>query len=78
MNLRRRLSSAIWRGQGRLIRRLRESGFVSLLYPKNLGGGGGTLHDAAQSVLEIAKVDGSTAALLGFNYYNSLVPLLTD
>lgn len=60
------------------IRRLRESGLVSLLYPKSLGGGGGSLRDAAQSVLEIAKVDGSTAALLGFNYYNSLVPLLTD
>ncbi|MCP1243080.1 acyl-CoA dehydrogenase family protein [Acetobacter lambici] len=60
------------------IRGLRESGLVSLLYPKALGGGGGSLQDAAQSVLEIAKVDGSTAALLGFNYYNSLVPLLTD
>lgn len=60
------------------IRRLRETGLVSLLYPKSLGGGGGSLRDAAQSVLEIAKVDGSTAALLGFNYYNSLVPLLTD
>ncbi|MBS1091904.1 acyl-CoA dehydrogenase family protein [Gluconobacter sp. Dm-74] len=60
------------------IRRLRESGLVSLLYPKALGGGGGTLQDAAQSVLEIAKVDGSTAALLGFHFYNSLVPLLAD
>lgn len=60
------------------IRRLRESGLVSLLYPVELGGGGGTLREAASSVLEIAKVDGSTAALLGFHFYNSLVPLLTD
>ncbi|CAI9121319.1 acyl-CoA dehydrogenase family protein [Brytella acorum] len=60
------------------IRRLRESGLVSLLYPQTLGGGGGNFRDAAYSVLEIAKTDGSTAALLGFHFYNSLVPLLTD
>lgn len=60
------------------IRLLRESGLVNLLYPASLGGGGGTLNDAAHAVLEIAKTDGSTAALLGFHFYNSLVPLLVD
>jgi alkylation response protein AidB-like acyl-CoA dehydrogenase len=60
------------------IRRLRESGLVNLLYPSELGGGGGSLRDAAHSVLEIAKADGSVGALLGFHFYNSLVPLMLD
>ncbi|HZV11027.1 MAG TPA: acyl-CoA dehydrogenase family protein, partial [Novosphingobium sp.] len=60
------------------VRRLRESGLVNLLYPADLGGGGGTLREAAWSVLEIAKADGSVGAVLGFHFYNSLVPLLLD
>lgn len=60
------------------IRRLRESGLVNLLYPREYGGGGGSVREAAHAVLELARVDGSVAALLGFHYYNSLVPLLLD
>jgi alkylation response protein AidB-like acyl-CoA dehydrogenase len=60
------------------VRALRESGIVNLLYPAALGGGGGTLREAAWSVLEIARADASVGAILGFHYYNSLVPLLLD
>lgn len=60
------------------IRRLRETGLVNLFYPKELGGGGGSVRDAAWSVLEIAKGDGSLGALLGFHFYNSAVPLFHD
>lgn len=60
------------------VRRLRESGLVNALYPRDLGGGGATLREAAWAVLEIARADGSLGALLGFHYYNSLVPLLLD
>lgn len=60
------------------VRRLRESGLVNLLYPEALGGGGGSVREAAWSVLEIARVDGSLGALLAFHYYNSLIPLLVD
>jgi alkylation response protein AidB-like acyl-CoA dehydrogenase len=60
------------------VRRLRESGIVNLLYPKALGGGGGSIRDAAWSVLEIARADGSLGALLAFHFYNSLIPLLLD
>jgi alkylation response protein AidB-like acyl-CoA dehydrogenase len=60
------------------VRRLRETGLVNLLYPVALGGGGGSVRDAAWSVLEIARADGSLGALLAFHFYNSLVPLLLD
>lgn len=60
------------------VRRLRESGLVNLLYPTELGGGGGSVRDAAWSVLEISRVDGSLGALLAFHFYNSLIPLLLD
>lgn len=60
------------------VRRLRESGIVNLLYPAELGGGGGSVRDAAWSVLEIARADGSLGALLAFHFYNALIPLLLD
>jgi alkylation response protein AidB-like acyl-CoA dehydrogenase len=60
------------------IRRLRETGLVNLLYPAEIGGGGGTVRDSAYSVLEIATVDGSIGGLLAFHYYNSLIPLMLD
>ncbi len=60
------------------VRRLRESGIVNLLYPAAIGGGGGSVRDAAWSVLEIARADGSLGAVLAFHYYNSLIPLLLD
>jgi len=61
-----------------LVRRLRETGLVNLLYPAELGGGGGTVRDAAHAVFELARVDGSLATLLAFHFYNSLVPLMLD
>lgn len=60
------------------IRRLRETGIVNLFYPREHGGGGGSVRDAAWSVLEIARGDGSVGALLGFHMYNSAVPLFHD
>ncbi|RXH57993.1 acyl-CoA dehydrogenase family protein [Granulicella sibirica] len=60
------------------LRTLRASGLLSLFYPKEHGGGGGSIHDAAWSVLEIGRADGSLGALLAFHYYNSAVPLFLD
>lgn len=60
------------------VRRLRETGLVNLFYPKAYGGGGGSVRDAAWSVLEIARGDGSVGALLCFHLYNSAVPLFHD
>jgi alkylation response protein AidB-like acyl-CoA dehydrogenase len=60
------------------VRRLRESGLVNLFYPSEFGGGGGSVREAAWSVLEIARGDGSVGALLGFHFYNSAVPLYHD
>lgn len=60
------------------IRRLRETGLVNLFYPSEFGGGGGSVREAAWSVLEIARGDGSVGALLGFHFYNSAVPLFHD
>ncbi|WP_110973037.1 acyl-CoA dehydrogenase family protein [Pseudomonas huaxiensis] len=60
------------------IRQLRESGLVNLFYPAHLGGGGGSVRDAAWSVLEVARGDGSIGALLAFHFYNSAVPLFHD
>lgn len=60
------------------IRQLRESGLVNLFYPAHLGGGGGSVREAAWSVLEVARGDGSVGALLCFHFYNSAVPLFHD
>jgi alkylation response protein AidB-like acyl-CoA dehydrogenase len=60
------------------IRLLRESGLVNLFYPAALGGGGGSVREAAWSVLEVARGDGSVGALLAFHFYNSAVPLFHD
>lgn len=60
------------------VRRLRETGLVNLFYPKQYGGGGGTIREAAWSVLEIARADASIGALLCFHFYNSAVPMFHD
>ena len=60
------------------VARLRETGLVNLFYPRELGGGGASVHDAAWSVIEIARADASIGALLCFHLYNSAVPLFHD
>jgi len=60
------------------IRRLKESGLVNLLIPAELGGGGGSLADAAQAVFELAKVDGSLAFLLFFHFNSAAGPRQLD
>lgn len=60
------------------LRQLRESGLVNLFYPAHLGGGGASVREAAWSVLEVARGDGSVGALLAFHFYNSAVPLFHD
>jgi alkylation response protein AidB-like acyl-CoA dehydrogenase len=60
------------------LRRLRETGLVNLLIPQALGGKGGSIRDAAHVVLELAKGDGSIAALLAFHYYNSQMARYLD
>lgn len=57
---------------------LRDSGLLKLLIPQRFGGLGGSLADAAQVIVVLAKQDASLAALLGFHYYASSVPRLSD
>jgi alkylation response protein AidB-like acyl-CoA dehydrogenase len=60
------------------IQRFKDTGLVNLLIPKKFGGEGGTLGDAARSILEISKVDGSLGFLLSFHYSNSNTPRQLD
>ncbi len=60
------------------LERLRESGLVNLLIPRELGGGGGSTREAAHVILELAKGDASVAAVLAFHYYNSQIPRYLD
>jgi len=60
------------------LRKLRESGLVNLLIPRAFGGEGGSIREAAHVVLEIAKGDGSLAAILAFHYYNSQMARYLD
>jgi alkylation response protein AidB-like acyl-CoA dehydrogenase len=57
---------------------LRDSGLVNLLVPEALGGLGGTLRDASQVVIDLARANSSIAALLAFHYYSSSIPRLSD
>lgn len=57
---------------------LRNSGLLKLLIPTRFGGLGGDFSDAVRVLVELAKHDGSIAALLGFHYYASSVPRLSD
>lgn len=58
--------------------RLKRSPLINLLIPRDVGGEGGTLLDAARAVTEVAKGDGSIGALLAFHLYASSVPRLFD
>jgi alkylation response protein AidB-like acyl-CoA dehydrogenase len=60
------------------LKKLRESGLVNLLIPRAFGGEGGSIREAAHVVLEIAKGDGSLAAILAFHYYNSQMARYLD
>ena len=60
------------------LERLRESNLVNLLIPRELGGGGGSIRDAAQVILELTKGDASIATVLAFHYYNSQIPRYLD
>ena len=60
------------------LKRLRETGLVNLLIPRAYGGEGGSIREAAHVVLEIAKGDGSLAAILAFHYYNSQMARYLD
>ncbi|MDJ0633362.1 MAG: acyl-CoA dehydrogenase family protein [Xenococcaceae cyanobacterium MO_188.B29] len=56
--------------------RLRDSGLLSIVIPKEYGGYGETWFNALKVVREISKVDGSLGQLLGYHYANSTVPKL--
>lgn len=47
---------------------LREAGLLELLYPADLGGGGGRFSDALLAVRIIARADASIAQLLAYHY----------
>lgn len=47
---------------------LREAGLLELLYPADLGGGGGRFTDALSAVRAIARADASIAQLLAYHY----------
>lgn len=47
---------------------LREAGLLELLYPAELGGGGGRFTDALLAVRTIARADASIAQLLAYHY----------
>ncbi len=56
--------------------RLRDSGLLSIVIPKEYGGYGETWFNALKVVREISKADGSLGQLLGYHYANSTVPKL--
>ncbi|MEH2250250.1 acyl-CoA dehydrogenase family protein [Nostoc sp.] len=58
------------------LKQLRESGLLKLVLPKEYGGFGETWPNALKVVREIAKTDGSLGQLLGYHYFNTVVPLL--
>ncbi len=60
------------------LKKLRETRLVNLLIPKTLGGEGGSVHDSAHVILELAKGDGSLAAILAFHFYNSQMARYLD
>jgi alkylation response protein AidB-like acyl-CoA dehydrogenase len=60
------------------LKELRESGLVNLLIPRAFGGEGGSIREAAHVIQELAKGDGSIAAILAFHYYNSQMARYLD
>jgi alkylation response protein AidB-like acyl-CoA dehydrogenase len=58
------------------IDRLRESGLLKLLIPEEYGGWGQNWITALKVVREIAKADGALGQLLGYHYFNFIVPEL--
>ncbi|MBH8564553.1 acyl-CoA dehydrogenase family protein [Nostoc sp. CENA67] len=56
------------------LKKLRESGLLNLVIPKEYGGIGETWPKALKVVREIAKTDGSVGQLLGYHYFNTAIP----
>jgi alkylation response protein AidB-like acyl-CoA dehydrogenase len=57
---------------------LKSSGLVNLLIPERFGGLGGTIPQALQVLVELARGDASVGSLLGYHYTNAGVARLFD
>ncbi len=60
------------------IQALKDAGLVNFLIPREFGGDGGGLAEAADIVFEISKGDASIGMLLAFHYKHVLVPPSLD
>jgi alkylation response protein AidB-like acyl-CoA dehydrogenase len=58
------------------LKRVRETGLVNLLIPKEFGGGGGNWRDAVRVVVELSKPDTNIGLLVAYHFHNYLPPIL--
>lgn len=58
------------------LNKLRESGLLNLIIPKEYGGIGETWPNVLKVIREISKTDGSLGQLLGYHHFNTVLPRL--